>query len=142
MILKSGRYGPFYSCSGYPDCSNIRKIAKSGKVATPAEPTGVNCPECDEGELVQRFSRRGAFYSCNRYPKCKFAVSHRPIAKPCPECGGKDPGREGNQARRTHRSLSQQGVQLQGAPGRRSGGEVGTACGDPVAGGDVSVILS
>ncbi|MCA1733303.1 MAG: topoisomerase DNA-binding C4 zinc finger domain-containing protein, partial [Acidobacteria bacterium] len=87
MVLKGGRYGPFFSCSGYPDCSNIRKISRGGKVGAPPEPTGVKCPECGEGELVQRFSRRGAFYSCNRYPKCKFAVSHKPIAKKCPECG-------------------------------------------------------
>ena len=84
MVLKSGRYGPFYSCSGYPECKTIRKIGGKGKAA--AEPTGVKCPKCGEGEIVMRMSRRGPFYSCNRYPKCEFSLNKRPIAKPCPEC--------------------------------------------------------
>jgi DNA topoisomerase-1 len=85
MVLKSGRYGPFYSCSGYPDCQNIRKIG--GKGGSQAEPTGVKCPTCKEGEIVQRRSRRGIFYSCNRYPKCDFSLSNRPVPRPCPKCG-------------------------------------------------------
>jgi DNA topoisomerase-1 len=84
MVLKSGRYGPFYSCSGYPECSNIRKIGGKGKAA--AEPTGVKCPKCGEGEIVMRMSRRGPFYSCNRYPKCEFTLNKRPLAKECPKC--------------------------------------------------------
>ncbi|HEY5611156.1 MAG TPA: type I DNA topoisomerase [Thermoanaerobaculia bacterium] len=84
MVLRSGRYGPFYSCSGYPECKTIRKIG--GKKST-AEPTGVKCPSCGEGELVQRRSRRGIFYSCSRYPKCEFSLSNRPVARPCPKCG-------------------------------------------------------
>ena len=84
MVMKSGRYGPFYSCSGYPDCQNIRKIG-GGKRA-PAEPTGVKCPTCGEGEIVQRRSRRGVFYSCNRYPKCEFSLSYRPVPRECPKC--------------------------------------------------------
>jgi len=83
MVLKSGRYGPFYSCSGYPDCKTIRKI---GRKSTPPKPTGVKCPNCNEGELVERISRRGVFYSCNRYPKCEFTLNSRPVARPCPKC--------------------------------------------------------
>jgi DNA topoisomerase-1 len=83
MILKSGRYGPFYSCAGYPDCKTIRKI---GRKSTPAKPTGVKCPTCQEGELVERTSRRGVFYSCNRYPKCEFTMNNRPVARACPKC--------------------------------------------------------
>jgi len=84
MVLKSGRYGPFYSCSGYPDCKTIRKIG--GGKGTPPKPTGVKCPSCGEGELVERRSRRGIFYSCSRYPKCEFALNNRPLNKPCPKC--------------------------------------------------------
>ncbi|HYM59811.1 MAG TPA: type I DNA topoisomerase, partial [Thermoanaerobaculia bacterium] len=84
MVLKSGRYGPFYSCSGYPDCKTIRKIGKAG--STPPKPTGVKCPRCGEGDLVERRSRRGIFYSCSRYPKCDFALNNRPVARPCPKC--------------------------------------------------------
>jgi DNA topoisomerase-1 len=83
MVLKSGRYGPFYSCSGYPDCKTIRKI---GRKSTPPKPTGVKCPNCNEGELVERISRRGVFYSCNRYPKCELTLNNRPVARPCPKC--------------------------------------------------------
>jgi DNA topoisomerase I len=84
MVLKSGRYGPFYSCSGYPDCKTIRKIG--GRKSTPPKPTGVKCPNCKEGELVERISRRGVFFSCNRYPKCEFTLNNRPVARPCPKC--------------------------------------------------------
>ncbi|HEV7763935.1 MAG TPA: type I DNA topoisomerase [Thermoanaerobaculia bacterium] len=83
MVLKSGRYGPFYSCAGYPDCKTIRKIGRSSK---PPVPTGVKCPTCGEGELVERISRRGVFYSCNRYPKCEFTLNNRPAARECPKC--------------------------------------------------------
>jgi DNA topoisomerase I len=84
MVLKSGRYGPFYSCSGYPDCKTIRKIGR--KSSAPPKPTGVKCPTCNEGELVERISRRGVFYSCNRYPKCEFTLNNRPAARECPKC--------------------------------------------------------
>lgn len=83
MVLKSGRYGPFYSCSGYPDCKTIRKI---GRKSTPPKPTGVKCPNCKEGDLVERISRRGVFYSCSRYPKCEFTLNNRPAPRECPKC--------------------------------------------------------
>ena len=99
MVLKSGRYGPFFSCSGYPDCRNIRKIG--GGLRVPPKPTGVKCPTCAEGELVERRSRRGIFYSCSRYPKCDFAMNNRPVPRPCPKCGApylmeKETKREGH----------------------------------------------
>ena len=85
MVLKSGRYGPFYSCSGYPDCKTIRKIG--GGPGGAAKPTGVKCPTCNEGDLVERRSRRGVFFSCSRYPKCDFSLNSRPVPRPCPKCG-------------------------------------------------------
>jgi DNA topoisomerase-1 len=98
MVLKSGRYGPFYSCSGYPECKTIRKIGKTGAAA---KPTGVKCPTCKEGDLVERRSRRGVFYSCSRYPKCDFSLSNKPVNRPCPTCGAaylveKETKREGH----------------------------------------------
>ena len=76
-----GRFGPFVGCSGYPECKYIKK--------EPPKTTGVTCPECKQGELVERQNRFGTlFYSCDRYPECTFAVSNPPIADhPCPECG-------------------------------------------------------
>src|SRR5439155_20435922 len=78
---RTGRYGPFVGCSGYPECKYIKK----------AEPkrTGVTCPKCKQGELVERMNRFGRpFYSCDRYPDCDFAVSQQPRVEPCTACGG------------------------------------------------------
>jgi DNA topoisomerase I len=76
-----GRYGPFVGCSGYPECRYVKK--------EPPRSTGVTCPECGRGEIVERKNRFGQpFFSCDRYPECTFAVSHPPVAdRPCPECG-------------------------------------------------------
>ncbi len=76
-----GRYGPFVGCSGYPDCRYIKK--------EPPTSTGVTCPQCGQGEIVEKRTRFGLMYGCERYPDCDFAVNHPPIAdRPCPECGG------------------------------------------------------
>ncbi|HEX9667857.1 MAG TPA: type I DNA topoisomerase [Thermoanaerobaculia bacterium] len=85
MVLKRSRFGTFYGCSGYPECKNIRKL---GPKPEPPKPTGVPCPECGKGEMVEKRSRRGkTFYSCDRYPDCKFALWDRPVARTCPDCG-------------------------------------------------------
>lgn len=79
LVVKTGRYGKFLACSGYPEC----KFTKSHQVRT-----GVSCPECG-GELVERVSRKKrTFYGCANYPKCQFAISQRPLPHPCPNCGG------------------------------------------------------
>src|SRR5206468_12895678 len=77
---RRGRFGPFIGCSGYPECKYIKKEPPKG--------TGVTCPECKQGELVQRRGKFGLFYSCNRYPECKFAVNQTPLPEPCPSCQG------------------------------------------------------
>jgi len=77
---KYGRFGPFVGCSGYPECKYIKKDPPKG--------TGVICPQCNQGEIVERRTRFGLMYGCARYPDCDFAVNHPPIeGKPCPECG-------------------------------------------------------
>ncbi|MGE0824095.1 MAG: type I DNA topoisomerase [Candidatus Binatia bacterium] len=82
MQIRFSRYGKFLGCSGYPECTNIKKTGKAAPVSL-----GVTCPECNEGDIQQKHSRRGKiFYSCSRYPKCTFAVWDRPIAEPCPQC--------------------------------------------------------
>jgi DNA topoisomerase-1 len=81
MLIKSGRYGKYLACSGYPACKNIQPLNKP-------KGTGVACPECKEGELTEKKSRYGKlFYSCNRYPDCKFALWDPPVHQPCPKCG-------------------------------------------------------
>jgi DNA topoisomerase-1 len=76
-----GRFGPFVGCSGYPECRYIKK--------DPPKSTGVTCPQCGEGELIEKRSRFGSlFYSCSRYPDCNCAVGNPPEPdRPCPECG-------------------------------------------------------
>ncbi len=83
MVIKSGRFGRFLSCSGFPECRNSRPLLKR---------MGVDCPECG-GDLVERKSRgkgRGGrtFYGCSNYPTCNFAINRRPLPEPCPECNG------------------------------------------------------
>jgi DNA topoisomerase I, bacterial len=81
LIIRQGRYGKFIGCSAYPKCKYIEPLEK------PAD-TGVVCPECKKGTLVQRKSRYGKmFYSCNTYPDCKYAVWNPPVDEPCPQCG-------------------------------------------------------
>ncbi|UCD32909.1 MAG: topoisomerase DNA-binding C4 zinc finger domain-containing protein, partial [Desulfobacterales bacterium] len=85
MVLKQGRYGTFFACSGYPICKNTRSAVSNNKAAE----TGVNCPDQDcAGKLVQRTSKRGKiFYGCNHFPGCTFAVWDKPVARNCPQCG-------------------------------------------------------
>lgn len=78
MVVKFGRFGSFLGCSGYPECKNIKKIQTG---------TGVACPKCSEGEVLQRRSKRGIFYSCSKYPKCKYLMNGKPTGEKCPTCG-------------------------------------------------------
>ncbi|MEA5114299.1 MAG: type I DNA topoisomerase [Geobacteraceae bacterium] len=81
MLIKEGRYGKYLACSSYPECKNIQPLVKP-------RGTGITCPECGKGELIEKKSRYGKmFYSCNRYPDCKFALWDPPVAQACPSCG-------------------------------------------------------
>ena len=84
MLIKDGRYGKFYACSGYPDCKNTMSINGAS-----AETTGIKCPESDcDGELLERKSKRGkTFYGCSKYPECTYAIWEKPIDQKCPDCG-------------------------------------------------------
>ncbi|MGH8751139.1 MAG: type I DNA topoisomerase [Burkholderiales bacterium] len=80
LIIKNGPYGKFIGCSSYPKCKFIEPLNKP-------RDTGVNCPQCKAGSLIERRSRYGKlFYSCNTYPKCTYAVWNPPVAQPCPKC--------------------------------------------------------
>jgi DNA topoisomerase I len=81
MLIKEGRFGKYLACSAYPACRNIQPLVKPKSLE-------ITCPECKEGELMEKKSRYGKiFYSCSRYPKCKFALWDMPLAEPCPTCG-------------------------------------------------------
>jgi len=88
MQLKRGRFGPFYGCSGYPECKNIRKISRSGKLTAPPQLLDEKCP-VDGAQLVKRWGRFGEFISCSNYPKCKYIKQETTGVKcPRPGCGG------------------------------------------------------
>src|SRR3990172_7418313 len=77
MVVRRWKGSRYIACSGYPGCRNSRPYG-----------IGVKCPECGEGEMVERASRAGKmFYSCSRYPGCRFASWGRPVEGPCPACG-------------------------------------------------------
>ncbi|MFC2171680.1 type I DNA topoisomerase [Acidobacteriota bacterium] len=78
LIRRTGKFGPFISCTGYPKCRYIK----------PKE-LDIHCPkEGCGGKVTERKSKRGrTFYGCNRYPDCDFVSWKVPINKECPECG-------------------------------------------------------
>ena len=82
MNLKKGRYGAFYGCTGYPECKNIRKIAKGDqKPVPPPVELDEECPK-DGAKLVRRHGRFGEFVSCSNYPKCKY-IQQEKIGMDC-----------------------------------------------------------
>ncbi len=79
LVVKKGRYGEFLACPNYPECKFTKQITKS---------TGIKCPKCDDGEIVQKKSKKGrVFYGCSNYPDCDFVSWNKPIDKKCDECG-------------------------------------------------------
>ncbi len=78
MVIKRARTGSrFIACSSYPECRRTAPYS-----------TGVLCPKCRTGHLVEKSSRRGRlFYSCDRYPECDFALWNEPVPRQCPDCG-------------------------------------------------------
>lgn len=78
MVYKMGRFGKFLACSGFPECRNTKPIVKS---------TGVICPTCREGEIVERKSKKSRlFYGCSNYPQCGFVSWDKPLPRNCPKC--------------------------------------------------------
>ena len=78
MVIKTGRYGKFLACPGYPTCKNTRRIVES---------TDGVCPKCG-GVIVAKKSKGGRkFFGCVNYPKCDFATWNEPSKELCPRCG-------------------------------------------------------
>jgi DNA topoisomerase-1 len=77
LVMKYGRFGEFTACSNYPTCKYVKQ-----------KTIGVKCPECSEGEIIERRSKKGkTFYGCNRYPDCTFVAWGKPVPQKCSECG-------------------------------------------------------
>ncbi len=82
MLIKSGKYGPYYACSNHPNCQNIKAVNE--KVAIPTDRI---CPKCGE-MLVEREGKFGKFLACSKWPKCKYTLSFNDKTSGiCPECG-------------------------------------------------------
>ena len=79
MVVKSGRFGKFLACPGYPECKNTKPM--------PEDEVKQPCPKCG-GKLVKKTSKKGKkFYGCSNYPECDFAAPGIPTGEKCPECG-------------------------------------------------------
>jgi len=84
LVKKTGRFGPFFGCSGYPECKTILKADKEGNPLPPAPPptpTGIRCHKCKDGLFVVRQSKRGPFMGCSRFPRCRTIVSIKLLDK-------------------------------------------------------------
>ncbi len=82
LVIKTGRFGRFMACTGFPECRNTKPILKK---------TGVSCPKPNcGGDIVERRARgRGrSFYGCSNYPDCDLILNQQPLPTPCPECAG------------------------------------------------------
>ena len=82
MVIKTGRFGRFIACTGFPECRKTKPILKK---------TGVSCPKPDcGGDIVERRAKgRGrSFYGCSNYPECDLILNQQPLPTPCPECAG------------------------------------------------------
>ncbi len=86
MVLKKGRFGTFFACSGYPDCKTTKQIGGTQKKAD--VPLDEKCPNCDS-HLVLKNGRFGEFTACSNYPTCKY-VKQKTIGVKCPECSEGD----------------------------------------------------
>ena len=79
MVVKSGRFGKFLACPGYPECKNTKPM--------PEDEVKQPCPKCG-GKLVKKTSKKGKkFYGCSNYLECDFAAPGIPTGEKCPECG-------------------------------------------------------
>ena len=78
MVIKSGRFGRFLACPGYPEC----KFTKPLVVEMPGR-----CPKCG-GRILKKTSRNGyTYYGCDKFPTCDFMTWDVPVKDDCPVCG-------------------------------------------------------
>lgn len=78
MVLKSGRFGKFYACPGFPECRNTKPFF---------EVIDASCPKCGGLVYVKRTRKGRLYYGCEHNPECDFMSWDRPSTKTCPKCG-------------------------------------------------------
>ena len=78
MVIKTGRYGRFLACPGYPECKNAKPLVLETKAT---------CPKCG-GKVIERKTKKGyTFYGCSNWPECDFMSWDKPTDELCPKCG-------------------------------------------------------
>ncbi len=93
LVVKSGRFGKFAACPGYPECRTTMPLDKSGKIAAREEKPeevleGETCPNCG-GPIVKKHGRYGEFFACKNYPECRYTLRlAKTVGVKCPKCGG------------------------------------------------------
>lgn len=81
LVIRKGKYGEFVACSNFPKCKYIKQEPREEQIIC-------DCPNCDEGKIIEKRSKRGKiFFGCNNYPTCKTAYWDKPTGEKCPECG-------------------------------------------------------
>lgn len=79
LLIKLGRFGKFYACSGFPKCKYTESLKDNN--------LGIKCPKCKKGQIVEkRTKKKKIFYGCSNWPECDFALWDKPIDKTCPKC--------------------------------------------------------
>ena len=78
MVQRSGRYGSFFACSRFPECSFTKQKTRD---------IGVPCPKCGSKIVMKNGKNKTVFYSCEKYPACDFSSWDMPVNEKCPDCG-------------------------------------------------------
>ena len=79
MVIKTGRYGRFLACPGYPACKNAKPLVAETKAG---------CPVCGQAVVQRKAKKTGrVFYGCSAWPECQFTTWDAPAGESCPQCG-------------------------------------------------------
>ncbi len=78
MVIKTGRFGRFLACPGYPECKNAKPLVTK---------TNAKCPKCGSGVIEKKSKKGYTFFGCESWPECDFMTWDKPTDDLCPECG-------------------------------------------------------
>ena len=78
LIVKSGRFGKFLACPGYPECRHTQPLV---------DKVGAKCPKCGSDVVVRKTKKGRTFYGCKSYPDCDYFSWYKPSDQKCPRCG-------------------------------------------------------
>lgn len=78
MVIKTGRFGRFLACPGYPECKNAKPLVTK---------TNAKCPKCGSGVIEKKSKKGYTFFGCESWPECDFMTWDKPTDDNCPNCG-------------------------------------------------------